>query len=65
MFVETNPAPIKSVLRRAGLIASEYVRPPLVTPTAPGLARIDALLVEGAPMLEEPLIALADSLRPG
>ncbi len=64
MFVETNPAPIKSVLRRAGLIGSEHVRPPLVTPTAPGLARIDALLIEGAPMLEAPLAALADSLRP-
>ena len=64
MFVETNPAPIKSVLRRAGLISSEFVRPPLVTPTPPGIARIDALLIEGAPMLESPLVELADSLRP-
>jgi 4-hydroxy-tetrahydrodipicolinate synthase len=64
MFVETNPAPIKNVLRRAGLITSEHVRPPLVTPTLPGLERIDALLAQGAPMLEEPLAALADSLRP-
>ena len=64
MFVETNPAPIKSVLRRAGLIASEHVRPPLVPPTPPGVARIETLLVEGAPMLEAPLAALADSLRP-
>ena len=63
MFVETNPAPIKSVLRRAGLIESEFVRPPLVTPTPPGLARIDALLIEGASMLESPLAELADSLR--
>jgi 4-hydroxy-tetrahydrodipicolinate synthase len=63
MFVETNPAPIKSVLRRAGHIASDHVRPPLVTPTLPGLARIDALLVEGAPMLDGPLATLAESLR--
>ena len=63
MFVETNPAPIKHVLRRAGLITSEFVRPPLVTPTPPGITRIDALLVEGAPMLESPLAEVADSLR--
>ncbi|HEY7628956.1 MAG TPA: 4-hydroxy-tetrahydrodipicolinate synthase [Ilumatobacteraceae bacterium] len=63
MFVETNPAPIKSVLQRAGLIASDHVRPPLVTPTAPGRVRIDDYLREGAPMLEEPLAALADTLR--
>jgi 4-hydroxy-tetrahydrodipicolinate synthase len=62
MFVETNPAPIKSVLQRAGLIASERVRPPLVVPTAPGRAKIDALLVEGAAMLEEPLASVADSI---
>ena len=33
MFVETNPAPIKHVLARGGLIGSGYVRPPLVEPT--------------------------------
>ena len=38
--------PSSSVLRRAGLIASAHVRPPLVTPTATGPRdRIDALLV--------------------
>ena len=63
MFVETNPAPIKSVLARAGHIASDHVRPPLVSPTTGGLRRIDALLVEGAPMLEGPLAALAASLE--
>ena len=65
MFVETNPAPIKDVLSRAGQIASGYVRPPLVTPTPPGRTRIDALLVEGAPMLEGPLAELAASLGHG
>jgi 4-hydroxy-tetrahydrodipicolinate synthase len=59
MFVETNPAPIKNVLWRAGQIASEHVRPPLVSPTPPGLAKIDKLLVEGSAMLEGPLADLA------
>lgn len=63
MFVETNPAPIKSVLHRAGHIASDHVRPPLVTPTPAGLRRIEALLVEGAPMLEGPLAGVAAALR--
>jgi 4-hydroxy-tetrahydrodipicolinate synthase len=63
MFVETNPAPIKSVLARAGLISSDHVRPPLVTPTPAGLRRMDALLVEGSPMLEGPLAALAASVK--
>jgi 4-hydroxy-tetrahydrodipicolinate synthase len=62
MFVETNPGPIKDVLSRAGQIATGYVRPPLVTPTAAGRQRIDALLVEGAPMLEGRLAQLATSL---
>ena len=59
MFVETNPAPIKNVLWRAGQIASEHVRPPLVSPTPPGLVKIDKLLVEGSAMLEGPLADLA------
>ena len=42
MFVETNPAPIKSVLAAAGHIGSPMVRPPLVTPTPAGVRRIDA-----------------------
>ena len=62
MFVETNPAPIKDVLSRAGHIASGHVRPPLVTPTAPSRQRMDALLVQGAPMLEGPLARLAASV---
>lgn len=64
MTVETNPAPIKHVLHRAGHIASGFVRPPLVTPTARGTSAIDQLLVLGAPMLEGPLAELASSLSP-
>ena len=59
MFVETNPAPIKSVLARAGHIGSPMVRPPLITPTPAGVRRIDELLIAGAPMLEGRLADLA------
>lgn len=47
LFVETNPAPGKWVLAHRGLIESGFVRPPLITPTEPGLARIKELLAEG------------------
>ena len=52
MFVETNPAPIKHVLAPGGLIASGYVRPPLVEPTPSGdRRRSSASLVEGGALL--------------
>ncbi|MEV6982723.1 4-hydroxy-tetrahydrodipicolinate synthase [Sphaerisporangium sp. NPDC051017] len=51
LFVETNPAPAKSVLERRGLIRSGHVRPPLITPTAAGLAKIDTLLAQGSDLL--------------
>jgi len=47
LFVETNPAPGKWVLEQRGLIRSGYVRPPLITPTDAGLAKMRALLSEG------------------
>ncbi|MBN6038845.1 4-hydroxy-tetrahydrodipicolinate synthase [Amycolatopsis sp. 195334CR] len=47
LFVETNPAPGKWVLEHRGLIGSGYVRPPLITPTEPGIARIKDLLAQG------------------
>jgi 4-hydroxy-tetrahydrodipicolinate synthase len=47
LFVETNPAPGKWVLEQRGLIRSGYVRPPLITPTDAGLARMRTLLSEG------------------
>jgi 4-hydroxy-tetrahydrodipicolinate synthase len=62
LFVETNPAPIKNVLWRSGQISSDHVRPPLVSPTPSGLAKIDQLLVEGASMLEGRLAKLAAGL---
>ncbi len=64
LFVETNPAPAKWVLHRAGLLGSDHVRPPLVPPSGTGQRRIMALLAEGLPVLEEPLSALARSVLP-
>jgi 4-hydroxy-tetrahydrodipicolinate synthase len=65
IFVETNPAPAKAVLERAGLIASRRVREPLATPGEAALARIDRLLVEGASVLDGPIARLAASLAQG
>ncbi|MEU3340252.1 4-hydroxy-tetrahydrodipicolinate synthase [Streptomyces sp. NPDC006668] len=53
LFVETNPAPAKWVLAQQGRIASAHVRPPLVTPTDQGLARIRALLAEGGDLTQQ------------
>ncbi|WP_427171338.1 4-hydroxy-tetrahydrodipicolinate synthase [Arthrobacter sp. 92] len=47
LFVETNPAPGKWVMAQAGLIASDHVRPPLITPTEAGLKKIKELLDAG------------------
>ncbi|TDC93496.1 4-hydroxy-tetrahydrodipicolinate synthase [Saccharopolyspora aridisoli] len=51
IFVETNPAPVKWVLAQRGLIRSEHVRPPLITPTDAGKGKIRALLAEGTDFL--------------
>ena len=51
LFVETNPAPAKWVLAQRGLIASDYVRPPLITPTPAGLDKIRDYLAAGAEQL--------------
>jgi 4-hydroxy-tetrahydrodipicolinate synthase len=47
LFVETNPAPGKWVLEQRGLIASGHVRPPLITPSEAGVARIKDFMAEG------------------
>jgi 4-hydroxy-tetrahydrodipicolinate synthase len=51
LFVETNPAPGKWVLEQRGLIRSGYVRPPLITPTEGGIARIRQLMEAGSEYL--------------
>jgi 4-hydroxy-tetrahydrodipicolinate synthase len=52
LFVETNPAPAKSVLTRWGLIASDYVRPPLIPASPAARGRIDTLLAEAADLVD-------------
>jgi len=65
LFTETNPAPAKWVLAGQGRIASPYVRPPLITPTGGGIARIRELLAESG-TLTAPLTAdRTDSPRGG
>jgi 4-hydroxy-tetrahydrodipicolinate synthase len=51
LFVETNPAPAKWVLRQQGRIASAHVRPPLICPTEPAVARIRALLAQSGDLV--------------
>jgi 4-hydroxy-tetrahydrodipicolinate synthase len=65
LFVETNPAPIKLVLERSGIIASGYVRPPLIPVTDKGQRPIEQLLVEGLPALDGPPAELARRLANG
>jgi 4-hydroxy-tetrahydrodipicolinate synthase len=62
MFVETNPAPIKDLLHRAGMIASAHVRPPLVPLTSHGRIRVDELFASGAEVLAGPMLELAESI---
>lgn len=59
LFVETNPAPAKWVLERAGLLGSGHVRPPLVGPSTNGQVQIKQLLAAGAPLLDGQLAQLA------
>ena len=56
IYTETNPAAAKWVLARAGLIASGFVRPPLVPLTEAGQTRALALLKQGAPVLDGPVL---------
>ncbi|WP_163509253.1 4-hydroxy-tetrahydrodipicolinate synthase [Fodinicola acaciae] len=51
LFAETNPAPAKWVLEQRGLVSSGHVRPPLITPTEAGLAKIRQLLAAGEDLL--------------
>jgi len=54
IFVETNPAPAKWVLERAGLLGSGAVRPPLCALSRAGEAAVARLLTEGASVLDGP-----------
>ncbi|GAA3004780.1 4-hydroxy-tetrahydrodipicolinate synthase [Actinokineospora diospyrosa] len=54
LFVETNPAPAKHILKDLGLIESGFVRAPLIEPTAKGLERITALRAQAEHLLVRP-----------
>lgn len=43
LFVETNPAPAKWLMKQRGLIGSDHVRPPLIPLTELGQAKVRAL----------------------
>lgn len=43
LFVETNPAPAKWLLKERGLLASDHVRPPLVPVSSAGQEQVRAL----------------------
>ena len=51
LFVETNPAPAKWVMARAGLIDSDYVRSPLIPLTDQGRTTVQALLDQAPDLL--------------
>ena len=61
--METNPAPVKWVLAQRGLIRSEHVRPPLITPTEAGEDKIRALLDEGGDFLSP--VGIDDTIAGG
>ncbi len=44
MFVETNPAPVKTALKLMGRIADDHVRPPLVPTSEPNVQKLQGVL---------------------
>jgi 4-hydroxy-tetrahydrodipicolinate synthase len=65
LFVETNPAPAKWVLREAGKLPSDNVRPPLMNLTDAGKQRVAALLGEARNVVAYEGLALEHSGVPG
>ncbi len=47
LFVETNPAPAKWLMKQLGLLASDHVRPPLIPLTEAGQQKVRALADAG------------------
>jgi 4-hydroxy-tetrahydrodipicolinate synthase len=45
-FIEANPGPAKAALKMMGVLASDFVRPPLAPLTAPSEARLRSILKE-------------------
>lgn len=57
LFVETNPAPVKWVMRELGVLDSARVRPPLTTPSEAGRQRIRTLLDAARELVDGPIDA--------
>jgi 4-hydroxy-tetrahydrodipicolinate synthase len=47
LFVETNPAPAKWLMKQRGLLTSDHVRPPLIPLTEAGQEKVRALAAVG------------------
>jgi 4-hydroxy-tetrahydrodipicolinate synthase len=56
-FAETNPVPVKWIMRRLGLLASDHAREPLAPLSDAGRDRVLALLAQS------PHVALAQDAR--
>jgi len=63
IFVETNPSTAKWVLERAGLLASGYVRPPLVVPSESATTRVLELLAAGVELLDGKVAGVVAATR--
>lgn len=64
LFVETNPAPAKWVLRQMGLISSDLVRPPLVGVSEAGVLRVRELLEAAGDVVVDPRKSLPVGIGP-
>jgi 4-hydroxy-tetrahydrodipicolinate synthase len=62
LFVETNPAPAKWVLKEVGRLASSTVRPPLIGLTDEGKVKAARLLAQARPVLAHEGLDLAHVL---
>jgi 4-hydroxy-tetrahydrodipicolinate synthase len=54
IFVETNPAPVKWVLQKLGVLASAHVREPLAPLSEQGIAGVERLLAEAGDLVVAP-----------
>ncbi|WGW11925.1 4-hydroxy-tetrahydrodipicolinate synthase [Saxibacter everestensis] len=54
LFVETNPAPAKWLLKQRGLLASDHVRPPLIPLTPAGQHKVAELAKAAESYLTQP-----------
>lgn len=54
-FAQTNPVPVKWIMKQLGLLASDHAREPLAPLSEPGRARVRALL-ERSPHVELPAL---------